>query len=1627
MPIPFPERAKALTCSESGRVERTSGAPLAVSSVPAAMENQEWRSGWDPLPARAGDTHRPCTIVTLPVAEHRDSIGDENEALCRTLFAVLFSVLSGADTVTIAVDSGTRTLHIDPHIGIKDLVRRWEPVAGPFLDPRDQTGSHDLTNLRRFSMASRLPTFTFCKGTGSHEQGTQKLGELDSGTSELAALHCHVRETGTAAVWTLTARPDVADAVLLTEFADRIVGVHTQLGAGGNPNLVQLGAAIRQLTFDVNVLAFPGMGDAIAAIAAWGRAVRLPVRVRRVEPEQAHGLGHHKSGSGPRPWAANIAVVTRGVDIALDDLTGINENETRELYDEIVTRNCYLRHGVQIGDGDRIVDVGANIGMFTRFAVAQADNVYVDAFEPVPELADVLEANTRHLGDRVTVARSALGARAEQRSITHYPKSSLQSGFYTHAGRDEGIVRQYALQRYSRQRLRGSGTGSSDREQLDLILEPEIRAHVADSKQMDVQVLRLSDWITRNSIERVHLLKVDAERAEEDVLAGIDAHHWGRIEQVVAEVHDHNGRLERIRELLHRHGFVTHTEQDELFVGSEIFMMYARRPGPPRPPARWLRDQIATASRWSAATRQSVCVAAATGSTDEDIRQARDLAWEHGLTWIGGMQDETGCGSLRCTTSDTLGPDMTVLRWAEQVLRVVTASQRPVAKAVLVDADNTLWGGICGEVGPEHVDVGGPYRDVQALLARQRQAGRALVLCSRNNPDDVAAVFANHPDMPLRLDDFTAVHANWSPKSAAVAAVIADLGFAPESQVFVDDNPAERAEVSLAYPDITVVDLPDDPAGFLAALHGTWQLALDADLTAEDRGRAELFADETRRRAAAAQVRTVAEFLHHLALEVHIADAMPGDADRVAQLAARTTQFNLALRSRTPAEVCRLIGSDAVTLSVRVRDRFGDYGLVGFACAEPDVGCLRIRDFLLSCRALGRNVEWSMLQELGARARHAGLPGIIADKTAGPRNRPACEFLSAAVSRLSLGAHAVDASAAAELDWRTVEVHGRLPGTVAVSPGPAASSVARRAWPVSAAAARAAAQEYERPRAVSTCTPYTAPEPGTEQLIAAVWEQVLGVQPVGAHDDLFALGGDSLAAAAICMRLREHPIAVTLHDLLTHPTVRSLASHLRHAAATILQSDPEPGVKVPASAGQQRVWAAEMIGGCGNAQTIPAMYRITGDLDVPRLQAALTVVVRRHAALRTTLTTDGCALVQVTATASTGIDLPVRNLWPDSSAPRPDHCHPTTRPASPVNELVAQAARAFFDKPIDLQRDLMLRAELLNTGISEQYLLIVMHHSAADGQSADLLRRDLSAAYHDPGATQEPAVAFTAYCAEVRRRQERGEFTAAASVAARLSHGPVTSWSVPGGGDADPRHLWFPLSATLTAAVHSTARRYGTIPFTVYLAAYQVALAALTGPGTLVTGCPMANRNDPQFADTVGFLANIVPVAFPGDWNGTVSDLLTAAAGATAEAVALADVPYGLVAERYRAIVGSDGPALFDTMFTLQPPTRHPMRLDGCIVTMQDPPIWPLPYPLMLDVQDDVANAAVLLRYDAAAYHPVSPPWMAQAYPLLLDVLCTVPALTLARIRRLLTASDELDHLIRARLRAIDRKEGDVR
>ncbi|HEY3900169.1 MAG TPA: HAD-IIIC family phosphatase [Chthoniobacter sp.] len=318
---------------------------------------------------------------------------------------------------------------------------------------------------------------------------------------------------------------------------------------------------------------------------------------------------------------------------------------------------------------------------------------------------------------------------------------------------------------------------------------------------------------------------------------------------------------------------------------------------------------------------------------------------------------------------------------ARALARTLRAALAPPAKCLVVDADNTLWGGVIGEDGLGGIALGDEYpgnafKAFQKYLRTLKDRGVLLALVSKNEEADVLAVLNQHPDCVLRESDFSARRINWREKSLNVREIAEGLNLGLDALAFFDDNPFEREEVRRLLPAVTVLDTPSEPLEFIAAIEESgWfdQLAFSA----EDQNRAVLYRQETVRTRAREAAASPEEFLAGLEMVATMGFVGPETLPRVAQLLAKTNQFNLTTRRHTAAELAQMIESGAVALWLRLADRFGDHGLVGVAIARPQDADWLIDTFLLSCRVIGRGAETTLLAQLSASVRARGASGQL--------------------------------------------------------------------------------------------------------------------------------------------------------------------------------------------------------------------------------------------------------------------------------------------------------------------------------------------------------------------------------------------------------------------------------------------------------------------------------------------------------------------------------------------------------------------------------------------------------------------------------------------------------------------------
>jgi FkbH-like protein len=319
-------------------------------------------------------------------------------------------------------------------------------------------------------------------------------------------------------------------------------------------------------------------------------------------------------------------------------------------------------------------------------------------------------------------------------------------------------------------------------------------------------------------------------------------------------------------------------------------------------------------------------------------------------------------------------------------------------KLVVVDLDDTLWGGIVGDAGWEQLQLGGhdavgeALVDFQHALKRLKQRGIVLGIVSKNTESVALEAIRSHPAMVLREGDFVGWRINWTDKARNVADLAAELNLGLQSVVFIDDNPVERARVREALPEVLVPEWPEDKLLYPSAL-----LALrcfDAPaISREDAGRTALYAAERERDALKRDVGSLDEWLHSLDIRVSAEALGPENVTRVVQLLNKTNQMNLATRRLTEAE---LVGwsqaPNRAVWAVTVADRFGAAGLTGIVGLEAEGELCRVTDFVLSCRAMGRKVEETMAHLAVEWARARGAARVEALYGATAKNKPCHDF-----------------------------------------------------------------------------------------------------------------------------------------------------------------------------------------------------------------------------------------------------------------------------------------------------------------------------------------------------------------------------------------------------------------------------------------------------------------------------------------------------------------------------------------------------------------------------------------------------------------------------------------------------------
>jgi FkbH-like protein/FkbM family methyltransferase len=953
-------------------------------------------------------------------------------------------------------------------------------------------------------------------------------------------------------------------------------------------------------------------------LAFWAQHFGTPVEIRFAPYNQifqqllASGSLFHKNRSGVNiiligleDWLQKVApadpkvdrerleaafrgrkrrVLPNGLEIA-----HINSYETDYVYKEIFEDQCYFRHGIGLNDGDIVVDIGANIGLFALFAAQRCPKAKIYAFEPSPVTFDLLKANCQAHGPNIHAFNQGVAEKAKTARFTFYENSTVFSSFHPDAGEDHAAIRAVVRNMLRREM-------PAEEAPLEGYVS-ELTSDRLSSRSYDCPLVSVSDIIRANQLSQIDLLKIDAEKSEEEILSGIQETDWPKIRQMVIEVHDPTHQaVGRIEALLCEKGFQCTVEQESLLEESGLFNIYALRTEGGRPTAKakgvgtaeeTLQRKIvdfsialrAFMSRSSCRMIVGVCPPAPEDKFSGSMREVLDKAGAQLLDLairIPNVHTLSKEALDRYPAEDYFDPvslrmghiPYTPAGYASlgsAVFRKVFAVRTAPYKAIVLDCDNTLWKGVCGEDGPLGVELSPPFRRLQEFMLEQMHRGMLICLGSKNNETDVWEVFERRADMVLRREHLSAWRINWGLKSENILSLARELNLGLDSLIFLDDNPVECADVRANCPAVITLQLPQGGEQIERFLDHVW--AFDRlPATAEDRTRTRMVQENLQREKYREQVPSLKDFIDGLQLQVAILEPNPDQIGRVSQLTFRTNQFNFTTIRRSEAELLRCIEKAGThCLITQVSDRFGDYGLVGVVIFDVGDDCLRVDTFLLSCRVLGRGVEHRILAELGQRAQSAGKRFVEVPFRASEKNQPAWEFITSinpdfqkeAEGRVVFG---FSSQKLAGLRYEPQELppaYARAASEEVRADAPLSLSAGRGIEGFSGKMQQVATELCDVPRIHAAIESFRMRKGGfaraaenvegltLEEKLLSIWRRVLGNPHIAPADNFFEAGGTSLKAVLTVAAIRrELGLNLTILNLFESPTVRLMSQRL---------------------------------------------------------------------------------------------------------------------------------------------------------------------------------------------------------------------------------------------------------------------------------------------------------------------------------------------------------------------------------------------------------------------------------------------------------------------------------------------------
>ena len=872
------------------------------------------------------------------------------------------------------------------------------------------------------------------------------------------------------------------------------------------------------------------------------------------------------------------------------EIVHLNKYETEYVYNEIFVDKVYLKHGITINEGDTVIDIGANIGLFTLFINQHCRNTEVYSFEPSPVVYELLKANSEIYGSQVKTFNYGVSDKRKTAQFTFYRNSSVFSSFNANEDEDKEAIQAVVRNMFNEM-------GSLERVETEEYVK-EITNERLNSQTYECKLLSVSDIIEENKIEKIDLLKIDAEKSELDIIKGIKESDWDKIRQIVIEIHDKIGNIfEEIKSILTLKGFYFEVEEEKFLKKSGLYNIYCKKTSYEsnsnsvsslaKSKRKKLNENLENFSqafrsfmnKSKAPMIVGVCERSPEVLSNAELKEMFDEMENKLFLDISNISNVYFLKSRSFAEKyyvkdyyDRHGNELGHIPYTNEyftslgtlLFRNILSIKNAGHKVIALDCDNTLWKGVCGEDGVSGIMISGGYKELQKFMAAQISAGMIVCICSKNNEEDVFEIFDKREDMILKRENLVSWRINWNLKSENLKALARELNLGLDSFIFLDDDPVECNEVNVNCPEVMTLQIPKDEGHIKRFLDNVW-IFDHVRLTEEDKKRTQMYKENVQREKYREDALSLKDFLDGLKLNIKISNPATEQNSRVSQLTFRTNQFNFTTIRRTETEVNNFLDNNQNhCLITEVSDRFGDYGLTGVLFYSIAEKTLKVDTFLLSCRVLGRGIEYRILSELGKIALENNMDFIQIKYIPSLKNRPALDFIEKIgtnfKTEISDGllylfpaeyltnlSYSLSSSIQETID--EIENENEIDNK-SINKRMKSSNLSDQMQRIaenfnSNSLIYKAVETFKVSKLEPDSSNFLQPNTDREKQISLIWQKVLGRTRVGLNDNFFEIGGTSLKAVQlIALIKKELGINLSIVKLFECPTVGLLSKRL---------------------------------------------------------------------------------------------------------------------------------------------------------------------------------------------------------------------------------------------------------------------------------------------------------------------------------------------------------------------------------------------------------------------------------------------------------------------------------------------------